>query len=130
MWTPGICPLPSHEGIRVDIKDRDASIFRSLHQSLGNVTSFEKAVKVSIATDRIWTNDAGTKETRTDWITVTVFDDQAAWIKDNVSKGQPVIAEGRINNSSYEKDEQTVYTTDLVATTFNAFQVANANAKD
>jgi NADPH:quinone reductase len=35
MWTPGICPLPSHEGIRVDIKDRDASIFRSLHQSPG-----------------------------------------------------------------------------------------------
>jgi single-strand DNA-binding protein len=59
-----------------------------------------------------------------------VFDDQAAWIKDNVSKGQPVIAEGRISNSSYEKHGETVYTTDLVATTFNAFQVANVNAND
>jgi len=68
-----------------------------------------KAVKVSIA---------------------AVFDDQAAWIKENVSKGQPVVAEGRINNSSYEKDGETVYTTDLVATTFNAFQVANANSND
>ncbi|MER9863222.1 single-stranded DNA-binding protein [Mesorhizobium sp. M0185] len=75
-------------------------------------------------------NDAGKKETRTDWVTVTVFDDQAAWIKDNVSKGQPVIAEGRINNSSYEKDGETIYTTDLVATTFNAFQAANVNAND
>ena len=45
-------------------------------------------------------------------MTVTVFDDQAAWIKGNVSKGQPVLAEGRINNSSYEKDGETVYTTD------------------
>jgi hypothetical protein len=43
------------------------------------------------------------KETKTDRITVTVFDDQAAWIKGNVSKGQPVIAEGRISNSSYER---------------------------
>jgi single-strand DNA-binding protein len=59
-----------------------------------------------------------------------VFDEQATWIKDNVSKGQPVIAEGRISNSSYEKDGETVYATDLVATTFNAFQGANTNAKD
>lgn len=98
--------------------------------NVGSITSFNKAVKVSIAADRNWTNDAGKKETRTDWVTVTVFDDQAAWIKDNVSKGQPVIAEGRINNSSYEKDGETVYTTDLVATTFNAFQATNANAND
>jgi single-strand DNA-binding protein len=68
------------------------------------------------------------KETKTEWITVTVFDDQAAGIKGNVSKGQPVIAEGRISNSSYEKNGETVYTTDLVATTFNAS--ANINAKD
>ena len=97
--------------------------------NVGTITGFEKAVKISIAADRVWTNEAGKKEARTDWVTVTVFDDQAAWVKDNVSKGQPVIAEGRINNSSYEKDGQTVYTTDLVATTFNAFPAANANAK-
>jgi hypothetical protein len=30
---------------------------------------------------------------------------------------------------SYEKDGETIYT-DLVATTFNAFQVANANTSD
>ncbi|RWO04712.1 MAG: single-stranded DNA-binding protein, partial [Mesorhizobium sp.] len=53
--------------------------------NVGTITSFEKAVKVSIAADRVWTNDAGKKETRTDWVTVTVFDDQAAWIKDNIS---------------------------------------------
>ena len=98
--------------------------------NVGTITGFEKAVKISIAADRVWTNEAGKKEARTDWVTVTVFDDQAAWIKDNVSKGQPVIAEGRINNSSYEKDGQTVYTTDLVATTFNAFHAANTSAKE
>lgn len=90
--------------------------------NVGGITPFEKAVKVNIAADRIWTNDAGKKETRTDWVTVTVFDDQAGWIKENVKKGQPVVAEGRIMNSSYEKDGQTVYTTDLIATVFNVFQ--------
>jgi single-strand DNA-binding protein len=93
--------------------------------NVGSITSFDKTVKVNIATDRVWTNDAGNKETRTDWVTVTAFDDQAAWIEHNVSKGQPVIAEGRISNSSYEKDGETVYTTDLVATTFNAFVPPN-----
>jgi len=39
------------------------------------------------------------------------------------------IAEGRISNSSYERDGETVYSTDLVATTFNAFQTPN-NSKD
>jgi single-strand DNA-binding protein len=47
--------------------------------NVGSVTSFNKAVKVSIAADRHWTNDVGKKETRTDWVTVTVFDEQAAW---------------------------------------------------
>ncbi|CAN7709267.1 single-stranded DNA-binding protein [Phyllobacterium sp. LjRoot231] len=94
----------------------------TVNGNVGSVTSFEKAAKVNVATDRSWTNDAGEKQTKTDWVTVTILDErQAAWVVENVKKGQPVIAEGRIGNSSYEKAGQTVYSTDLIATIFNAF---------
>lgn len=94
--------------------------------NVGSVTSFEKAAKVNIATDRFWTNDAGEKQTKTDWVTVTILDErQAAWVAENVKKGQPVIAEGRISNSSYERSGQSVYSTDLIATIFNVFPAAN-----
>lgn len=94
----------------------------TVNGNVGSVILFEKAVKVNIATDRSWTNDKGESQSRTDWVTVTIFDErQAAWIAANVKKGQPVFAEGRMSNSSYEKDGQTVYSMDLIASTFNAF---------
>lgn len=98
----------------------------TVNGNVGSLTTFDKAVKVNIATDRSWTNDKGESQSRTDWITVTILDDrQAAWVATNVKKGQPVIAEGRISNSSYERDGQTVYSMDLIATTFNVFPLVS-----
>lgn len=93
--------------------------------NVGTVTAFDGATKVTIATDRAWTNDKGEKQSATEWLTVTILDEkQAAWVAENVRKGQPVFAEGRIRNSSYEKSGQTFYSTDLIAKTFNTFQCA------
>ena len=53
----------------------------TVNGNVGSVTSFEKAAKVNVATDRSWTDDAGEKQTKTDWVTVTILDErQAAWV--------------------------------------------------
>jgi single-strand DNA-binding protein len=44
----------------------------TVNGNVGSLTTFDKAVKVNIATDRSWTNDKGESQSRTDWITVTI----------------------------------------------------------
>ena len=87
--------------------------------NVGKVTPLNKVTKVNIATNRSYKNDKGNIETTTDWITVTILSEkQAAWVASNVTKGDTVLVEGRISNSSYEKDGAKVYTTDIIATLF------------
>lgn len=96
--------------------------------NVGKVTELNKAVKVNIATNRRWKDKEGKAVVSTDWVTVTVLDEkQAAWISENVEVGDAVYAEARISNRTYEKDGETVYTTDVIATLFNRFPGAGSN---
>ena len=65
--------------------------------------------RLSIAVDRI------TKEERkADFIPCLAWGKTAEFIGKYFQKGQEILAEGRIQTGSYEKDGRKVYTTDVV----------------
>jgi single-strand DNA-binding protein len=68
-----------------------------------------KAAKVSIATTRVWYDDKNAKVEKTDWVTVTILNEKAvAFALANVKKGDPVYAECRIADGSYEGSSQNL----------------------
>lgn len=86
---------------------------------VGNLVGLKNVLKVNIAANREWQAD-GEKKTATDWVQVTVLDKkQVEWITQNVGSGDLVYVESRISNSSYERDGEQVYTTDVIAQLFN-----------
>lgn len=86
---------------------------------VGSVARLKNVLKVNIATNRDWLVD-GERRGATDWVQVTVLDrHQADWISANISQGDLVYVESRISNSSFERDGETIYTTDLIAQLFN-----------
>lgn len=96
--------------------------------NVGKVTQLGKIVKIGLAVSREWTDDNGKKQKRTDWNTVTVMDEtRAAWVIENVGKGDAVYTEGRLGNNKYEKNGETTYSTDLVATIFTVVRKHDKN---
>jgi len=98
---------------------------RSLNkiQLIGNVgqspeirmtPSGSKVAKLSLATNRQWTDSAGQKQERTDWHRLVVFGKLADVVEQWVSKGDRVYVEGRIEYSQTESDGVTKYWTDVV----------------
>lgn len=82
--------------------------------------AFGKVARVSVATDRSWTDAAGQRQTATDWVTVTLLNEKiAAWALANLCKGDAVCAECRVADGSYKRDGETVYTTDVIASAFH-----------
>lgn len=86
---------------------------------VGKIKEVGTALKISISSSYRQRNQNGDYEDRTYWNTVTVFDDKRMkFIRDHVSEGDLVQAEGMIREDSYEKDGETVYTTLLIARDF------------
>lgn len=95
---------------------------------VGNVIPLKNALKVNVATNREWQAD-GERKSATDWVQVTVLDKkQAEWIEENVGQGDLVYVEARISNSSYEKDSEQVYATDVIAQLFNLVSKSRAHS--
>jgi single-strand DNA-binding protein len=76
-----------------------------------------KVTKFSVATNRAWNDrQTGEKKEATDWVTLTILNDKVAkWALENIRKGDPIYAECRVGDRSYQKDGQTVYVTDVIA---------------
>ena len=86
---------------------------------VGKIKEVGTTLKISISSSYRQRNQNGDYEDRTYWNTVTVFDDKRMkFIRDHVSEGDLVQAEGMIREDSYEKDGEPVYTTLLVAQDF------------
>ena len=86
---------------------------------VGNIIQLKNVLKANIATNREWQAD-GERKTATDWVQVTILDrKQAEWIEANVEAGDLVYVESRISNSTYERDGEPVYATDVIAQLFN-----------
>lgn len=80
-----------------------------------------KVAKISICTNRTVTDrSSGERKEVADWVTITILNPKAAaWAIENVKKGDPVYAECRIAEGSYKKGGETIYTTDIIANTFD-----------
>lgn len=76
-------------------------------------------VKFSIATSEQWTDkNTGNRQEKTEWHNIVVFGKQAEICEKYLSKGSKVYVEGRLQTSTYEKDGQTRYFTEIVVANF------------
>ena len=92
-------------------------------QTIGRIARIAEVgttLKINIASDYPRRNEDGTWDDNTHWNTVTIFAERTiAWIKKNTKPGDLVRVTGRLRQGSYEKEGQTVYTTDLITEDFN-----------
>lgn len=76
-------------------------------------------VNFSIATSEQWNDKtSGERQERTEWHRIVVFGKQAEICEKYLSKGSSIYVEGRLQTRSWEKDGQTQYTTEIVASNF------------
>ena len=73
--------------------------------------------KLNIATSRRYTNKNNEAVEETEWHRVSVWGKQAEHCNNFLTKGRQVYVEGRLRTSSYDKDGQKHYTTEIVADT-------------
>lgn len=94
---------------------------------------FDKICKVSVGTNRSWTDKKGKAHDETDWVQVTILNEKVAkWVAENLKKGDPVFCEARVRQNAYRnKDDEMVYSTDVIATLFDSLkQKATDDAAD
>jgi len=75
--------------------------------------------RLSIATNRNWTDKSGEKKEETEWHRVVFFGRAAEVLDQYLKKGQQLYVEGRLKTSKYEKDGVERYSTDIIGETFN-----------
>jgi len=85
---------------------------------IAKINRVGKTLRVNIASNYSVKGDDGKWDERTRWNTVTVFGKQAEWVETKRVAGDLVLVEGNLEDRSYEKDGETVYTTDRLANTF------------
>ena len=74
-----------------------------------------KVAKLSLATNRVWTDKAGQKQERVDWHRLTFFGQIADVVEQWVRKGDRLYVEGRIEYSQTTGDDGvTRYWTDII----------------
>lgn len=72
-------------------------------------------LKIRLATTESFQGRNGERQERTDWHNVIVFGKRAESLSNLVRKGSQLYVEGRLQTSSYDKDGQKVYRTDVNA---------------
>lgn len=75
-------------------------------------------MKFNIAKSESWKDrETGERKERTKWNTITLFDNHPgfAWLRDNLKKGDLVTVEAEIENTSYEKNGETIYGVSIIA---------------
>jgi single-strand DNA-binding protein len=82
---------------------------------LRNTPSGHSVLKFSLATNEVWFDKEQNKQERTEWHKVVMFGTRAPALSRLLTKGSPVLVEGRIQTSSYEKDGVKRYSTEIVA---------------
>lgn len=83
---------------------------------VGKITTLSKCLKISVAASERWTDrETGEVKEKTRWNTVTLWERNPGfdWIKSNLQTGDLVHVRGDIEETTYDKDGHTVFTTDL-----------------
>lgn len=72
----------------------------------------------SVATNESWTDKSGQKQERTEWHRIVVWGKLAQLCGEYLSKGRQAYIEGRLQTRQWQdKEGQTKYTTEVIATT-------------
>ena len=75
--------------------------------------------KFTVATSEQWNDKStGQKQEKVEWHNITSFGKQAETLEKYLKKGSQIFIEGRIQTSTYEKDGQTKYFTEIVVSSF------------
>lgn len=83
---------------------------------LKTLESGASVCRLSVATTRVWNNKTtNEKQQETEWHRITVWGKQAEHCEKYLAKGRQVYVEGRLRTSSYEKEGQKHYSTEIVA---------------
>jgi single-strand DNA-binding protein len=82
-----------------------------MHQTQSGMT----VATFGLATNRQWPAKDGTIQEETEWHNIVVWDKLAQLCCDFLAKGRLVYIEGRIHTSSYEREGQKQYKTEIVA---------------
>ena len=72
-------------------------------------------LKLRVATNERWVDKQGVKQERVEWHRVTLFGRPAEGLAKFARKGMAVFVEGRLQTSSYDKDGQKHYSTEIIA---------------
>ncbi len=72
-------------------------------------------LKLRVATNERWTDKDNVKQERVEWHRVTFFGRAAEGLAKFARKGTAVFVEGRNQTTSYEKDGQKHYSTEIIA---------------
>lgn len=81
-------------------------------------------LKMRVATNESWLDKDKNKQERTEWHRVTVFGRRAEGLAKFVRKGMKVFVEGKNQTSTYDKEGQKHYSTEIIADQVLAFGVA------
>ena len=87
-----------------------------------------RVAHVSLATNREFELDGQTQQ-RTDWHRLTFWGGAAETVETYLRKGNRLYVEGRIEYGSYERDEVTIPTTDVVVQEFVFLDPAESGSR-
>lgn len=71
--------------------------------------------KISVATDERYKDAQGEWQTKTEWVPVVAWRYLADKLKDQAKKGTLVYIEGKFTTRTYQKNDETRYTSEVVA---------------
>ena len=84
-------------------------------------------VSLTLATNEKWTDKQGAKQEKTEWHRVAMFNKLAELANQYVKKGSKIYIEGKITTSTYEKNGEKRYSTEIIA---NSMQFLDSKPKD
>ena len=73
-----------------------------------------QVTRCSLATNRVWTNESGEKQQRTEWHRVVFFRRLAEIASQYLKKGMLIYVEGSLRTNEWEKDGVKRYTTEVI----------------
>lgn len=81
-----------------------------------------------LAMSEVWKDKNGERQERTEWLRCTKFGKGTEKLATYLQKGKKVSVEGSLRTSSYEKDGQKVYKTELIVANLELLS-PNPNSK-
>jgi single-strand DNA-binding protein len=77
--------------------------------------SGQSLLKLRLATTESYLDKNNTRQERTEWHSITVWGKRGEALSKFLQKGSSIFVEGRISTSSYEKNGEKRYRTDIIA---------------